>query len=262
MTGAFTIPVEGAILSGERRGHGASPLIFIHGMAGCRADWDRLWAELPAEAALLRYDLRGFGASAAQDDRPFSHADDLHALLDALGIARAVPVGLSMGGAVALNFALSHPERVERLALVSPAIVGWEWSDEWKALWRDISGPARAGDMALARKRWWMHPMFAKARESDAGPALRQAIEAYPGDQWVHDNQRAELPDIDRLHTLTPSILLMSGMEDVADMRLIADVIKGASPHVSRIDYPNAGHMLHLERPHAVAKALQDFLAR
>lgn len=261
MTSAFTITVEGATLSGERRGQSASPLVFIHGMAGCRADWNRLWAELPAEMALLRYDLRGFGASAAQDDRPFSHADDLHALLDALGIMRAIPVGLSMGGAIALNFALSYPERVEKLVLISPAVVGWEWSDEWKTLWRDVSAPARAGEMMLARERWWMHPMFAKARESEAGEELRQAIEAYPGEQWVHDNQRAELPDIDRLHTLTPSTLLMSGMKDVADMRLIADVIEGASPDVSRIDYPDAGHMLHLERPHEVARALQDFLA-
>ena len=262
MTGAFTIPVEGAILSGERRGHGASPLVFIHGMASCRADWDRLWVELPAGLPLLRYDLRGFDASATQDDRPFSHADDLNALLDALGIERAVPVGLSMGGAIALNFALSHPTRVEKLVLISPAIVGREWSDEWKALWRGVSGPARAGDMALARERWWMHPMFAKARDGEAGKELRQAIEAYPGDQWIHDNQRAELPDIDRLHTLAQPTLLLSGMEDVADMRLIADVIEGAAPHASRIDYADAGHMLHLERPHAIAKALQDFLAR
>ena len=254
--GAFSVAVEGAVLAGEARGTG-TPLVLVHGMAGARHDWNRLLAALPPDYPTLRYDLRGFGDSTA-DERDYAHADDLLALFDARGIERAPLLGLSMGGGVALNFALSHPHRVSRLILINPALIGWEWSAEWKALWREVSGAARAGDMALARQRWFEHPMFAVARAGDAAEDLRRAIDAYHGRQWIRDPQRAELPDIDRLHTLAMPTLLLTGDRDVADMRLIADVIEATAPQVRRVDHAGAGHMLHLERPAQVAAAIRD----
>jgi pimeloyl-ACP methyl ester carboxylesterase len=255
MAGAFTVAVEGATLAGERSGQGP-PLVLLHGMAGERQDWNRLLAALPADFSSLRYDLRGFGQSMAQEGLPYSHTDDLLALFDAQGIERAPLLGLSMGGGVALNFALSHPERVSRLILISPAMVGWEWSDEWKTLWRGVSKAARDGDLALARERWWQHPMFAVVRESEAADELRRTIGAYHGRQWIHDPQRDELPDVDRLHSLAMPLLLLTGEHDVADIRLIADVIAGAAPQVTRFDYLGAGHMLHLEHTGEVAAAI------
>ncbi|MCW1430980.1 alpha/beta fold hydrolase [Novosphingobium sp. JCM 18896] len=254
-SGAFTVDVEGATLAGERRGAEAPPLVLLHGMAGERGDWDRLIQALPADYPILRYDLRGFGLSDS-DDREYSHSDDLLALFDTLGIDRATVLGLSMGGGVALNFALSHPDRVSRLILISPAIVGWEWSAEWRGLWRDVSRAARDGDLALAHERWFQHPMFAVVRESEAADDLRHAIDSYHGRQWIRDPQRMELPDVDRLHTLAMPTLLLTGEHDVADMRLIADVIAGAAPQVRRIDFAGAGHMLHIERPQEVATAI------
>lgn len=254
MDGAFTVEVEGAVLSGEQRGTG-TPLVMLHGMAGTRAEWRGLIATLPRDFSSLIYDLRGFGDSPSED-REFSHAEDLLALLDARGIERAPLLGLSMGGGIALNFALNYPERVSRLILISPAMVGWEWSDEWKALWRAVAKAARAGDMAEAHELWWRHPMFAATRETDAAGDLRHAIDAYHGRQWVKDHQRHELPDIDRLHSLTTPTLLLTGERDFADLRLIADVIEAAAPQVQRIDYAGAGHMLHLERTDGVAAAI------
>jgi 2-succinyl-6-hydroxy-2,4-cyclohexadiene-1-carboxylate synthase len=252
---AFVLAAEGATLAGERIGSG-TPLVLVHGMAGSRGDWDRLIAALPARFATLRYDLRGFGQSTVEQDLPFSHASDLLFLFDTLKIERAPLLGLSMGGGAALNFALSHPERVSRLILISPAMVGWQWSDEWKVLWRSVTSAARGGNLALARERWWQHPMFAVARKSDAAHELRRAIEAYHGRQWIRDTQRSELPDADRLHTLAMPTLLLTGERDFTDLRLIADVIEGAVPHVSRIDFADAGHMIHLERPAEVAAAI------
>ena len=245
MPGAFTVAVEGAVLSGETRGEG-TPLVLLHGMAGERRDWDRLVAALPANLPLLRYDLRGFGESEAQPGLPYSHADDLLAVFDALEIERAPVLGLSMGGGVALNCALGHPDRVSHLILISPAMIGWEWSDEWRGLWRGVAQAARDGDLALARDRWWMHPMFAVIRETDAAGELRAAIDAYHGRQWFADSQRDELPDIDRLHTLAVPTLLLSGERDVPDIRLIADMIAAAAPdgHTDRLR-PGRPHATH-----------------
>ncbi|MDR2857565.1 MAG: alpha/beta fold hydrolase [Novosphingobium sp.] len=245
----------GAMLAGEMRGREAPRLVFVHGFGGSRATWDRVWAALPPALPVLRYDQRGFGASIA-DDAPFSHADDLLAVLDDRGIARAHLVGLSMGGATVLNFALNHPERVERLVLVSPAMVGWEWSDAWMARWKRLIVAARAGNMALARRLWWQHELFDTTRAGDAAAELRRAIDAFAGRQWIADRQRHELPDIDRLAGLSAPALLLTGARDLPDFRLIADLIAAAAPDVRRIDFPEAGHMLPLERPDEVAAAI------
>jgi 2-succinyl-6-hydroxy-2,4-cyclohexadiene-1-carboxylate synthase len=258
--GAFSVTVEGAVLSGESAGPG-TPLVLVHGMAGDRREWDGLLAALPADFAALRYDLRGFGRSAAEVDAAFSHADDLLALLDSREIAHAPVLGLSLGGGIALNFALNHPERVSRLILISPAVVGWEWSDEWQALWRRTTDPARAGDMGRARREWCDHPMFAALRrDPEAAEHLRRSVESYHGRQWIKDGQRDELPDIDRLHELAMPCLLLNGELDLPDMRLIADVIAAAAPDVERIDFADAGHMLHAERTSEVASAVIRFL--
>jgi pimeloyl-ACP methyl ester carboxylesterase len=255
------IAVSGATLVGERRGTESSPLVLVHGMAGARQDWDRLLSALPDDLSTLRYDLRGFGQSAEQTDMPYSHTDDLLALLNAEEIGQAMLVGLSMGGGVALNFALTYPERVSHLILISPALVGWEWSDEWKELWRGVTTAAREGNMALARERWWQHPMFAKVRTSEAARELRHSIEHYHGNQWIRDPQRDERPDIDRLHTLSVPTLLLTAEHDVSDIRLIADMISAAANNVTRIDFAGAGHMLHIERPQELVKAILAFLA-
>lgn len=265
MDGAFTIQAEGAVLSGEisqgLSGLARAPLIFVHGMAGDLHEWDRLLAALPSGLATLRYDLRGFGASEAQEGLPYSHTDDLLVLFDGLGIERAPIVGLSMGGGVALNFALAHPERVSRLILISPAMVGWEWSDEWRSLWRGVADAARDGDLALARTLWLAHPMFAALRRNPAAEAgLKKALEDYHGRQWRRDSQRDELPDIDRLHALAMPTLLLTGELDFPDFRVIGDVIEALAPDLQRIDHAHAGHMLHLERTAEVAEEIARFL--
>lgn len=259
MPGAFTLPVEGATLCGEARGENPA-LVLLHGLGGSRATWDRVVTTLPADLPVLRYDLRGFGASAMDEAVEFSHADDLLAVLDAQGIAKAAIAGLSLGGAVAANFAIDHPDRVERLVLVSPALVGWEWCQEWRDGWRAMSRAARDGDMETARRLWWEHPLFETTRASDAADDLRQSIAAFSGRVWVKDPQRKVLPDVERLHQITAPTLLLTGERDLPDFRLIADLLEASVPNIRRIDYPDAGHMLPLERAGEIGAALNGFL--
>lgn len=262
MTGsaAFTVTLPDARLEGEARGDNPR-FVFLHGLGGSIRTWDRLWAALPADWPLLRYDLRGYGASQAEVDAPYRHSDDLLALLDARGIDRADLCGVSLGGATALNFALNHPQRVRRLVLVSPAMVGWSWSQGWRDIWRSVAKAAKAGDMAEARALWWQHPFFATTRAIEAAEDLRASIAAFHGNQWRADSERPALPDVERLHTLTPPCLLLSGDQDYEDFRLIADLLAEAAPQVTRIDFAGAGHMLHMEQPEQVARAIGEFFA-
>ena len=68
------------------------------------------------------------------------------------------------------------------------------------------------------------------------------------------------MPDLDRLPALAVPALLLTGARDVADFRLIADLIEGSAPGVQRIDIGGAGHLLHLERPVAVVEHIRRFL--
>lgn len=259
MPGTFTLACEGATICGEARGENPA-LVLLHGLGGSRATWDRVVHALPVTLPLLRYDLRGFGASAMDEAVEFSHADDLLAVLDAKEISKATVVGLSLGGAVATHFAIQHPDRVKQLVLVSPAMVGWEWSDEWRDRWRAIAHAARDGDMTEARRIWWQHPLFETTRASDAADELRHSIDAYSGRVWVKDPQRRVLPDVESLHRITAPTLLLTGERDLPDFRLISDLLEASVPDIRRVDYPAAGHMLPLERPFDLARELAALL--
>ena len=250
----FIVDVDGARLAGE--GSESPAVVLVHGMAGDRSDWDVLVRALPDDLPLLRYDLRGFGESTGPDGVEFSHSDDLIAVLDAQGIDRTVLVGVSMGGAIVVNTALNHPDRVSGLVLISPALTAWRWSRDWRARWKDVATLVQAGDIDGARDLWWTHPMFDAVRETPVAGDLRMALNRFAGRQWLGDDQRRELPDAERLHALSTPTTLLSGARDADDMRLIADVIAAAAPDVERIDFPDAGHMLHWERPADVAAAI------
>ena len=100
--------------------HGQGPaLVFAHGRGGSHLSWWRQVAEFQREYRCVTFDHRGWGmtpGSGGQPD-PATFAADLEALLDYLGIDRAVLVAQSMGGVTSLSFALAHPERVTGLLL-------------------------------------------------------------------------------------------------------------------------------------------------
>ncbi len=235
--------------------------MFVHGFGGDLGSWDGLWPLLAPGRHLLRYDLRDFGGSRAETDAAFTHTADLAALLAAKSITRCDLVGVSMGGGVALSFALDHPEIVRSLTLISPQIAGWEWSENWRAQWRDITALARAGRMDEAKDLWWRHPLFATTRESSAGAELRHEIEHFAGRQWIRDNHAEVMPDIERLHMLQPPILLLTGEQDVEEFRLMAEIIEASAATVRRVNFAGAGHMLHMEIPEQCAASIDAFLA-
>ena len=117
-----TLPVGGGALSYEVAGSG-EPVVLIHGGFGDRRMWDEQFAVLARDYRVLRYDHRGFGRSPAPDTT-YSPVRDLIQLLDRTGMDRAHIVGNSLGGALAITFALLHPERVRSLTVVASGLTG------------------------------------------------------------------------------------------------------------------------------------------
>ena len=105
----------------ERAGDG-TPVVFVHGNVSSALFWQPTMLDLPARSVAV--DLRGFGDSEVKDVDATrgvgDFSDDVAAVLDAMGIARAHLVGWSMGGGVVMRLLLDRPDRVETLTLVSP----------------------------------------------------------------------------------------------------------------------------------------------
>ncbi|MEU3245910.1 alpha/beta fold hydrolase [Streptomyces sp. NPDC006875] len=117
------LDVDGAALTyddeGPRDGDGV-PLVFLHGWTADRRRWDHQMAHFAEKRRVVRLDLRGHGESGGSGVRTIAElATDVLAVLDHLKIERFVLVGHSMGGMISQTIALGHPERVERMVLVS-----------------------------------------------------------------------------------------------------------------------------------------------
>lgn len=97
------------------------PIVLIHGTSASLHTWDGWTAALKGERRVIRMDLPGFGLTGPAPDGDYSmkrYADFIAALMDQLGVRRAVLAGNSLGGGVAWRTAVQHPERVSRLVLV------------------------------------------------------------------------------------------------------------------------------------------------
>jgi 2-succinyl-6-hydroxy-2,4-cyclohexadiene-1-carboxylate synthase len=255
----ITIRTADADFHAQQQG-GQPRAVFIHGFGDDLSTWDGVWEALGESLPALRYDLRGFGRSVPRGQTPYTHADDLVALLDAAMIEQCDLVAVSMGGGIALNFALDHFERVRSLFLISPGLIGWEWSDEWQNLWRPIVEHASNGELDQARQLWWRHPLFSSTRSTASGQSLFESIARFQGTQWVGDLHRRVLPDVERLYQLKSRTMLMTGGLDFGDFRLIADIIESTAGNLERCHYPELGHLIHLEDPRACARKILSFI--
>jgi 3-oxoadipate enol-lactonase len=118
------IEVNGAGLRYEVAGSGERAVALIHEMGGTLESWDGAVPLLAKHRRVLRYDMRGAGLSqkvrgALSID---TMTDDLVALMDAAGIAKAALAGVAVGGAIALHAAVRHPSRVAAVVATSPAV--------------------------------------------------------------------------------------------------------------------------------------------
>jgi pimeloyl-ACP methyl ester carboxylesterase len=119
--------VNGIRLRYEEQGEGPT-VVWLHGLMGSiersRAFGEGMDALAGREFRLIAYDARGHGESEFTENEAdytwTSHANDMRALMDALGIERAIIGGGSMGAGTSIVFALEHPERVEKLVLLAP----------------------------------------------------------------------------------------------------------------------------------------------
>jgi pimeloyl-ACP methyl ester carboxylesterase len=247
-----------------RRGSG-EPLLLIQGMSGHSLHWgEELLALLERDFDVVAYDHRSTGQS-PRVEGPFSIADladDAAELLDELGIASAHVLGISMGGMVAQELVLRHPDRVRTLVLgctyaggpdgrlTSPEVAqvlaeGMQSGDHEtavRAAWSvNVSEPFAADEA-----NWETFKRIALAKPVAVPVILRQMQAIARHDTW------------DRLGDVAVPTLVVHGTEDrmleVANGRAIARAIPGAR----LVELEGVGHMFWLEQPERVARLVRE----
>ncbi|MBQ1015489.1 alpha/beta fold hydrolase [Micromonospora sp. M51] len=262
------ITVNGASIAYDEAGTG-SPVVLLHAGIADRRMWRGQVSALATRHRVIVPDLRGYGDSELPP-APFTHHDDVAGLLDALDLPRAALVGCSFGGAVAIDTALAHPDRVSALALFDTAVSGNEWSDEANDLWDNLVGEVDPDDFvagAAGEVRFWVVGPGRQPEDVDSElVAFAQEMDqrALAAELALGAVEVGELtpPAIGRLGELAIPVLVTAGAADVPDISRLADRIAAEVSGAVRLpDVPNAAHLLPLERPEPVNAALLDFLS-
>ncbi len=261
--------VNGVSLYYEAAGRGA-PLVLVHGFACGIRSWDPQVRALSLHRRVLTYDVRGHGLSEAPPEaEAYSQATsvaDLHALLTHLKIGRAVVGGLSMGGNIALNFALAHPAMVSAL-IVADTGAGSDGAGDWAAGLRVFWDALNGGGVEAFTDMAVQHPLFARyvAQGPEAERFIRACLMTHHARGLAHTvlevlAKRPSLYSLDaRLRELRVPTLLIVGEYDTPCLkvhRFLADVIPKAKHVVLR----GAGHLTNLESPSAFNAAVTSFL--
>jgi 3-oxoadipate enol-lactonase len=246
--------VNGIDLYYETHGEGPA-LVFAHGGFGNHLSWWQQLAEFARSYRCVTFDHRGFGWSREPADGPgpAAFADDLRALLDYLGIARAALVGQSMGGWTVLGFAAAHPDRTRALVLCDTT-AGVDAPDlRLDGVARRRSDSADIFSTALARGFPRREPALNFLYHQVA--ALNVHLAPATLRKLLTVKNRVE-PVVERR---VPT-LIFSGVEDEMTPPAIMEALARHVPHARLVKVAGAGHSIYWEKPAEFNGILKGFL--
>ncbi len=254
--------VNGTNIYYEVAGNGP-PLVLIHG-SGLDT---RVWAaQVPALAQsyqVICYDRRGFGRSAMPSAERYTHAQDLKALLDHLGIAQTAILGHSTGGTVAIDFILQYPQAVQALILHSAVLRGWTFSPDFAAKLAFVRTIASLGKLEAAKQIWIDMLAFHPIEPPSGHPTVMEITADYSGWHWLNPDpeQGVEPQGPEQLRRIQIPVLVILGEREPPDMLRIANMILQAVPHAQQVILAGAGHLSNMEAPQAYNQVVAQFLA-
>ena len=254
----------------------APAIVLLHGLRGYSGTWRNLASVMQDRWRLIAFDTRGRGSSDWDPERNYytdAYLADLEAVVDALGLARFVLLGHSMGGTTSYCYAAKHPERLDALIVEditagsSTAGAGFE-----RIVAEMAALPTRFEDWAEARAYWRkLRPNVAdSAIEERLFESMRENGEG--GVMWRYDAHgisatRVE-PDPDRvvdLHPViaairTPTLVIRGGKSDFCNLAKVEE-LEAANPALSHASVDEASHYVHDDAPESFRRLVEGFLA-
>lgn len=237
------------------------PIVFVHGFTTTSNFWWHQIPDLAKRYRTVRFDLRGHGDSGKPEDIAYTiegFSQDLSNVMDSLEIDSAAIIGLSMGGAVVMRFALDHCERVKALGLVGTTAFGLGPMVQA----RNVLARTREIGIEATSEEVIAHSFDPETDEAIVDWAKREVIKT---PQYVAEPAIRSLDAFDvrsELHKLSMPTLVVVGENDaitpVASSRFLHSAITGSEMHI----VPKAAHFPMLERPHTFNQIVLQFLQR
>jgi 3-oxoadipate enol-lactonase len=260
-----TVPAARAVREGvtpngiayDVRGSGPT-VVLLHGGILDRRMWDHEADAWSSRFRIVRYDLRGHGRS-ADVGASFSASDDLAAVLDAVGAARAHLVGLSKGGSVALDFALTHPQRVDRLVLAGAFPSGAQVTERLPGL-DSLIAATRRGDVDRAASLVADMPAFVAPTERARWVRGIVTSNARIFRQSPTAERQLSPPAMARLGEVRAPTLVIVGDADARDIVIAADSLAAGIRGAQRATVPGAGHLVNVWKPRLFSEFVRRFL--
>lgn len=233
------------------------PVVLIHGLAADHQMWNEVIAQLAPRHRVIAYDVRGHGAAAGAA-KPYSvpvFAADLKGLLDSLQIQQAHIYGMSMGGAIAQQFAVSYPERIKSLALIatfSKAQPGFA-----------LRGQSAVKDGIDAQIAPTLTRWFTPAALAVNGPGVQYArasvLNVQPEDwlaSWTSLSTVAFFPQLSSIKV--PTKVIAGELDVSCPPELMKNDIAAQIPGAKFVIIPGASHMVTLVKAKELAVVLLD----
>jgi pimeloyl-ACP methyl ester carboxylesterase len=244
----------------EECGNGLAVVLLHDGLVHA-VTWDRVWNALCARFHVLRYDRRGMGRSTGPKV-PFIPTEDLTALLADRKIASATLVGSSSGAGLALDFAIRHPDKVDRLVLLGPVVHGMATSAHFLERGARNNAPLASGDTRAAARNWADDRYQIAPGHDTARIALFEALVASPHNLTYAGNLELHfaVPAAARLGEIRAPTLILVGESDIPDVQAYAGAVEVGVWGARREVVANAGHLIQLERPEFVVDAVTRFI--
>jgi 3-oxoadipate enol-lactonase len=239
------------------------PLLLIQGLGYGGRGWGPVLEPLAEDFTVAVFDNRGFGASDVPPG-PYSVtelAEDARAVLDGAGFERTHVVGASLGGMVAQELALAHPERIDRLVLACTTpggVAAYPMPPETVSLM--LEAPTMDPEVALRR-------FVENALGDRTSEELIEHIVAYrsanPPDLggWQSQAAAGALHDaLDRIGEIGSPTLVVHGTKDAVVDPRNADLLAERIPNARLELLPGCGHLLFWEEPERFASLIKEFL--
>jgi pimeloyl-ACP methyl ester carboxylesterase len=253
------VGVRGGSIRVECIGHG-TPILLLHGWALDHRIWTPQFDFLSARFRLIAIDRRGFGASTAPPGLA-AETGDILTILNRLGIDRAVLVGMSQGGRIALRFSITHPERVSGLLLQGAPLDGFAPEPRRQDAipvghYRTLAGEGR---LAEVKSLWRDHELM-QCGTPGVQDMMDLVLDAYQGRDLLTPGPDNVVPLANRLAEMPAPALILTGEHDTSWRQLVGDALAYGLPDSRRVRLAGADHLCNLTHPEAYNATLTGFL--
>jgi 3-oxoadipate enol-lactonase len=251
------VNVDGGKLYYEIAGEGENIVLLHDGMVNCYI-WDEQFPVLARNYRVIRYDRRSYGKSSDPETK-YSHIDDLSQLFIQLKVDKAIVFGMSSGGALAINFALTYPEKVNGLVLVGAVVSGFGYTSHMTTRGGHMD-PSELSDPAKLIKYFIMDdPYEIYSGNPKAKEKVMTLLPFLGRDNTVPTKPPAKIA-VKCLSEIKVPVLILVGEFDIPDVHAHAGVINAGIQNSKREIIPNSGHLITIEQPLLFNEAVLSFL--